>query len=593
MSYSHEWLFETDVLIIGGGFSGSWAAIKAREHVEHVLMVDKGPRDWGGLGGMSGGDMIVKQPEYDAMDLVDELTYYYDGLCEQDVLEDLLVQSYERFRDLEGMGHIFHRDEQGSLESVPQRGLERMRYYFYHPYGKGGAHTTEVLNRRLEELNVQRVGRIEITRLLKDGDKVVGAVGFHGQSGDPVIIRARSVILATHAGGWKGSYLLNTCAGEGSALAYEAGATLRNMEFIENWNVPRQFAWEGQTGLLPHGARFLNGQGEDFMRRYSPKLGAKADPHYNVRGMALESLAGRGPIWFDTSTLSEEGVRVMTPSGGWMKLNDSKLKELGIDFFHMKTEWMSQVLTSFGGIAADKHGATCVPGLYVAGRARSISPGVYMGGWDSCLTSTTGYIAGDSAGLHAANQPEARLNMDEARCAAREYPDLLVTSGSQTTRHPLHPKDIVRRMQEIMAPINVCILKTEEGLTLALKQLEAFRDNEMSCVGASSPHYLVKLMEARSMTLITEMFLRSSLLRRESRSGHYRADYPLRDGNPVWIEISADQDIMGSQMDLRRQAVPLESYPVKPYRYYMDNFDFPTQSSALPQSLPRQERSLS
>ena len=78
-----------------------------------------------------------------------------------------------------------------------------------------------------------------------------------------------------------------------TALAYGAGASLRNMEFIENWNVPKLFAWEGQTGMLPYGARFLNGEGEDFMRRYSPKLGAKADPHYNVRGMAFEVRAGR------------------------------------------------------------------------------------------------------------------------------------------------------------------------------------------------------------------------------------------------------------------------------------------------------------
>ena len=144
----YDTILDTDVLVIGGGFSGTWAALKAREHVRNVLMVDKGPRDWGGLGSMSGGDMIVKQPEFEASDLVDELTYYYDGLCEQDVLEEILNLSHDRFMDLERMGHRFHR-EGGELQSVPQRGLEKMRYYFYHPYGKGGAHTTEVLNKRL------------------------------------------------------------------------------------------------------------------------------------------------------------------------------------------------------------------------------------------------------------------------------------------------------------------------------------------------------------------------------------------------------------------------------------------------------------
>ena len=154
-------VFDTDVLIIGGGFSGSWAALTARQHVENVLIVDKGPRDWGGLGGMSGGDMIVKQPEFAAKDLVEELVYYYDGLCEQDVLEEILNQSYERFKDYEKMGHEFARDDSGRLMSIPQRGLKLMRYYFYHPYGKGGAHTTQILNAELQRLNVQRLGRIE------------------------------------------------------------------------------------------------------------------------------------------------------------------------------------------------------------------------------------------------------------------------------------------------------------------------------------------------------------------------------------------------------------------------------------------------
>ena len=196
-------VFDTDVLIIGGGFSGSWAALTARQHVENVLIVDKGPRDWGGLGGMSGGDMIVKQPEFAAKDLVEELVYYYDGLCEQDVLEEILNQSYERFKDYEKMGHEFARDDSGRLMSIPQRGLELMRYYFYHPYGKGGAHTTQILNAELQRLNVQRIGRIEITDLVKDGDAVSGAVGFHAQSGTPCLFRAKAVILAAHNGGWK------------------------------------------------------------------------------------------------------------------------------------------------------------------------------------------------------------------------------------------------------------------------------------------------------------------------------------------------------------------------------------------------------
>ena len=221
----------------------------------------------------------------------------------------------------------------------------------------------------------------------------------------------------------------------------------------------------------------------------------------------------------------------MTPTGGWMKLNDTKLKELGIDFFKSKTEWMPQVLTSFGGTVADKDGWSGVPGLFVAGRARSVTPGVYMGGWDTCKTTTTGYIAGNSAG---------------------EY-----VSGLTS------------------APMDVCILKTGKGLTRSLERLEDAKRNILPYMTAPEPHYLVKLVEARSMALITEMYLKASLMRKESRSGHYREDFPERHGDPAWIVIRDGHD----GMDLRADPVPLDRYPVKPHRYYMDNFAFPKTSA--------------
>ncbi|MDY4672583.1 MAG: FAD-binding protein, partial [Desulfovibrio sp.] len=112
-----------------------------------------------------------------------------------------------------------------------------------------------------------------ITDVITDGERVTGAVGFHAQSGKPVYIRARAVLLATNTGGWKPSYHQNTPASEGVSIAWNAGCAMRNFEFWKVWNVPVDFAWEGQTGLLPKGARFLNNKGEDFMLKYSPKFG--------------------------------------------------------------------------------------------------------------------------------------------------------------------------------------------------------------------------------------------------------------------------------------------------------------------------------
>ena len=91
--------YTTDLLVIGCGFSGMWAAMRARDFLGDVLVVDKGPRDWGGLGGLSGGDMIVKQPDMKLDDLLDDLVYYYDGLADQKLLGQILTQSYDRFLD--------------------------------------------------------------------------------------------------------------------------------------------------------------------------------------------------------------------------------------------------------------------------------------------------------------------------------------------------------------------------------------------------------------------------------------------------------------------------------------------------------------
>ena len=559
-------VFDTDVLIIGGGFSGSWAALTARQHVENVLIVDKGPRDWGGLGGMSGGDMIVKQPEFAAKDLVEELVYYYDGLCEQDVLEEILNQSYERFKDYEKMGHEFARDDSGRLMSIPQRGLELMRYYFYHPYGKGGAHTTQILNAELQRLNVQRIGRIEITDLVKDGDAVSGAVGFHAQSGKPVYIRARAVLLATNTGGWKPSYHQNTPASEGVSIAWNAGCAMRNFEFWKVWNVPVDFAWEGQTGLLPKGARFLNNKGEDFMLKYSPKFGAKADPHYNTRGMICEVRAGNGPILFDCSKMSAEDVETMRPRAGWMGLNDKKLRAMGMDFFAQKLEWMPQVRHTYGGIVADLDGATAIKGLYAAGLARNPDPGVYMGGWATCITATTGYSAGEAAARFV--EGHDAVPFDKAYAADR-LNGILRYLG----RDGIAPKDVIADMREVMSAPDVALMKTGRGLSRGLDRVAEVREEFLPELGARDAHELAKLFEATSTVLLTDLCLTAALARKESRAGHYREDYPQRD-NANWLKWIEQRQVDGRH-ELHTVPVPLDDYPVKPYRYYMDNFTWP------------------
>jgi len=235
-------LIETDVLVIGGGVSGLWAANRGRGFVDRITVVDKGPLDWGGLCGMSGGGMIAILPDEDIDEVVQELVYYYDGLCDQDMIREIVRQSIYRIKDYERLGCEFLKGPDGKLEGIPQRGLEHIKCYIGQPFGRDEKNMVEALIRESNRLGVERLGRILITDLLERDGAVVGAVGFHTRSGEFYIFKVGAVILATGTGGWKTSCGRNSCAGEGIDMASRAGTELSNFEFVRVWNVPKKFS---------------------------------------------------------------------------------------------------------------------------------------------------------------------------------------------------------------------------------------------------------------------------------------------------------------------------------------------------------------
>jgi len=421
---------ETDILIIGGGPSGLWAANRAKELGCEVLVVDKGPLDWGGMATLSGGDFDAVLPGENVDDFVQDLVYYYDGLCDQEFMEMVFANSYDRLKDYEKLGCEFLTGPDGKLKGVPQRGLDHVKLYPARVKGTGGSDMTRGLVKRADELGVKRLGRTLVTDLLKNNGKISGAVGFDTISGDFYIFKAKATILATGEGGWKSGYHSHTACGEGTHMAFRAGAELRNLEFVRVWNCPTQFAWESQTTLLPLGARFVNARGESFMEKYCPTIGSKSDQHYNVIGMAIEAREGRGPIYFDVSRLNLDDSRVVKPQSGWQVLNYKKLLSLGIDLFTQKTEWMPQLHQTCGGLVADIEGRTNVPGLFVTGCARGLEPGLCIGGIHLCLTAVTGHRVGAIVAEYAGSQESPSIESDEAL----EYKNRLFSYLALNTR---------------------------------------------------------------------------------------------------------------------------------------------------------------
>ena len=184
------------------------------------------------------------------------------------------------------------------------------------------------------------------------------------------------------------------------------------------------------------------------------------------------------------------------------------------------------------GIVTDLKGRTAVPGLYAVGRSRSIDPGVYIGGFALSTTATTGYLTGEDIASYIGDLDKVPAADDEQIVKYKERMESLLNSGG------IAPKDVMRKIQDIVFPYDVSILKTEESLTRALGKLDWIKDNLLERMGANDAHYLMKLYEVLGTAFITELYLKASLERKESRAGHYRDDYPNRaEDGLYWLNV--------------------------------------------------------
>lgn len=558
-----------DVLIIGGGAAGMWTAKRLKELKSDadVLIVDKGPKDWGGLMRFAGGDFDVVMPDENVDDWVRELTYYWDNLCDQNKMKNIFAKSYDLFKEYERMGCEFKKDADGKYRGVPQRGLKHIKLYPAAVKGTGGEKMVKNLVKVLSAKNVRRMGRIAIYDLIKQDGRIVGAVGFDVTNATFYTFQAKAIVLAMGQGGWKASYHANTRTADWIMMGLRAGARMRNFEFAKVGNHPRLYAWEGISVMLPLGARFTNKNGEEFMSQYSPVMGSKNDSHYNVIAMALEARKGNGPIQFDVELIKPEDRELIKPQTGWQLLNHQKLLKAGINLFESNTEWVPQMKTSSAGFVTEENGSTNVEGLYATGTIQATYPTVYLGGSNLLQAAATGYMTGESLAIYLKDTLQfVALDTEKVTSLKDELYRPYQKDG-------LTPKEVMREIQSLVFPCDICLLKNEVNLKKALKRMEEVNKILIPQMAASDAHYLTKLTEVKGIALQTELFLKTSLQREESRAGHYREDFPRRDDTnwTCWLDVYADE---AGNIVTEKVPVPLEQYPHHLDRFMSDNYPY-------------------
>ncbi|MDP2719356.1 MAG: FAD-binding protein [Dehalococcoidia bacterium] len=554
---------QCDVLVIGGGLAGCWAAIRARDFVEKVTLIDKAVVARSGASTFT-NSMLAPPPdgEFDAW--LTEIVEAGEYLSNQEWVRNVLMEQPLRIEQMAGWGVPFERDDRGKLLTTPGRGHKRTGLIMCN-----GHRLMEAMKKKVVEMGVRVIPRIMMVELLTDdgkyptGGKVVGAAGFHTREGDFVICRAKSVVITTGIIESKlRTFYINNQTGDGPAMAFRAGAELLGMEFCSVSKIVHfegKYCGGGSSLLQGLGARFINGLDEEFVGKYDPGLKNRARVGALCQSFAKEHFEGRGPVYLDMTSYTEEKANLAK------KLLSSQMKPFeraGINIREHPLEINPLVSVGSpsgqGGIRVDTGCRSSIRGLFAAGSAaRNLVHGTYsVGGVNLAFCNVSGYRAGEEAGKYASGgkleEPDDGQTADIEKSIFAPLND----GGNMT------PDEAITRFHRITIPAPVSLFKREDRLIKASERLDELAA-ELGKLKAKDVHELVKAREISNLVLLGQLVFTASLLRTESRDTHYREDYPFRD-DVEWLKWIIAVRGPGGEAVLRKEEVPLERYPVKP-----------------------------
>src|SRR5436853_4407995 len=398
-----------------------------------------------------------------------------------------------------------------------------------------------------------------ITRLLRDGDRIAGAFGYWRETGRFVVFKAKSVVMATGGIGKAWPITSNSWeyTGDGMALAYEAGAELMDMEFVQFH--PTGMVWPpGVQGILVteavrgEGGILRNKVGERFMERYDKQRMELSTRDVVARAIYTEVREGRGTehggAFLDISHKPAEYVKRKLPS-----MYHQFMELANVDITREPMEVGPTCHYVMGGVRveADSTQAT-VAGLFAAGEVAGGMHGSNRLGGNSLSDLL---VFGRRAGLHAALYAKdfgGPLTVDagQVEAVAREVLEPFSRAGGE------NPYAIQADLQETMQSL-VGLIRSERELTEALRKIETLkaRAKRVRAEGARTynPGWHTAL-DLRSLLAVAECCALAALERKESRGGHTRDDHPYTDDQ--WGRVNVVLRLKNGMLQLSREPLP-------------------------------------
>jgi succinate dehydrogenase / fumarate reductase, flavoprotein subunit len=589
--------FEYDVLIVGAGGAGLRAAIAAREAgctvgvvcksllgKAHTVMAEGGVA--AALNNMRNPDGTLEGDGWQ--------THFVDTLKGGGFLNNWRIaeifakEAPERVLELEQYGAVFDRTPEGLIAQRPFGGHKYRR--LNHVGDRTGLELIRTLQDKAVGVGINAHMEVTLTRLIKDGERVVGAFGYYRESGKFVAFKARAIVFAT--GGWGRMYQFTSNSwegtGDGLMMAYHAGAELLDMEMVQFH--PTGMIWPpGMRGILVtegvrgEGGFLKNSNGERFMFNpdYTPELyrGQFAEEEKEgLRWLDDKKSNRRPPELLPRDVVSRaiyrevEAGRGSTHGGVYLDVTHR-----GADYIKRKLPSMYEQFHALGGIDITKEPMEVYPTIHYA-----------MGGiWveaETCATTVPGlYAAGEvAAGLHGANRLGGNSLSDIIVFGKRAGEGAAAFAKANGMPTDLDPQQIEEEVEELLG-----LLETKTGESAYAIHQELQQTMQTKCMIARTEKGLLECLETiqrlqkraariavegdrsfnpgwhaardiRFMLKTSEIITRCALERQESRGAQWRLDYPQKDDD-YWGKHNLIAKKNGEQVTLERR--PLEEMP--------------------------------
>jgi succinate dehydrogenase / fumarate reductase flavoprotein subunit len=557
-------MLKHDVIIVGAGLAGLRACIELRKRGVDAVIVSKVYPTRSHSGAAQGG-VNAAFDENDSWE-----SHFFDTvkgsdyIGDQDAIEILTSEAPGNILELQKMGVVFNRNDDGGIAQRPFGGQSFPRSCYYAD--AVGHMMLHGLFDNVLKYDTKILYEYFVTSLVVDNGKISGVAAYDIKEGKFHGIAAKAVLFAT--GGYGQVYSSNTNAlintGDGMSVALRAGVPLMDMEFVQFHPTTLKstgiLVTEGARG---EGAYLLNSLGVRFMSKYAPKAMELAPRDVVARAEQTEINEGRGvdgAILLDVRHLGKEKIMEKLP----------QIMQLSIDFEGVNPIYEPIPIRpgahySMGGIKTDNNGRTVVEGFYSAGESACVSVhGANRLGGNSLLdTIVFGRRAGIDIADYIKNVDFSKFDESTVKRDEEIFENIKKSAGKE--RHGLLKTELQEDMRK-----NVGVFREESLMKKAIEKIEELKERAKN-VGVDDKSHLfntdiIEAFEFKNILLIAEIIAKGAVMRQESRGAHYRNDFPERD-DEKWLKHTIAKLNSKGGIDFDFSPVKITKFKPQPRTY--------------------------